>query len=280
MKKSTIIFILANLVVMSVPYWTTLPLNRHIAHGRIQNRDKEEEGKLQRRKLEGITDINLDSDSNRIGLRIVFSDHDELVFDTSYNNYVNVKVEGSKLSIFLDDAKYEAWHHKMKNVHDEESHDGYYTNDYEYADEEGGRNFPTVTLKLYVKRLSKIKAQDAVIAIDGDESYPFGNSLYLDLDTSSVALNYYESEMDSSGCPSHRVSVPLAYPIEVVEKNGSEVTFSFLHDIDLRLTLKNNTFDVLTGMEPFKKLHINYDRNSDIHLSVSDLDKIKLVKTY
>lgn len=273
MKKSVILFILANLAVMSIPVWIALPLNTKIASGKWRSVSKEEEAKLSRIKFDGITALEIASDSQNIGLAVNLSDHEELVMDTAFKNFVSIQVVGQKLKIHFDQQKYKAWVYKGGTTS---------VIDNPYADEVS--NLPEISLMLHLKKLTSVKAFNTNIRLETFPGYEISAPLEAILDSSDLRLSYeeYSKEpvyVDEDEDAVHNVTADLKYPIKVWEKNGSGLTFSYLKNIDLNLMLENDFYTVDSPMhQTYKNLVINYDDSSDITLNVSDLHKVKLVK--
>lgn len=270
MKKSVIIFILANLAVMSIPFWAALPLNRQIASGKWRSQSKEDEAKLIRRKFDAVSALEIASDSENIGLTITLGEEEGLVMDTAYKNFILIQQEGEVLKIKFDQKKYNTW---VKRG-------GYVANTSEtYAAVEEGRSVSDISLALNLKKIASVKAFNANVSISTEPAYQLNYPFEAVLDSSDLRINYNERALDSLN-DYYNVSTDLRYPIKVIEKNGSEVIFSFFKNIDLDLKLENDFHVVEANFRnTYKNLVIRYDDNSDITLNLSDLNKVKLVKT-
>lgn len=106
MKKSTIIFIAGNIVVLLIPIVFLLALRFKINAGDIIDLRAQEEAQYKRASLGIINDIELNSRKSAIKLDVVINDSlSRISMDTSTYKYVKFRVVGNKLIVNYDFKK-------------------------------------------------------------------------------------------------------------------------------------------------------------------------------
>lgn len=287
MKTSTLLLILSILIVMTIPYWMTKPLNDKIAKGEIGDLDKETEAKLYRYDFKDINKLIVDGERGKVVLKIMLDSTNQLVMDTVLKNYVNLSTQDGTLKIQFDTQKYDAWLSKSIAKANSGNHTHNNGSDYEMdvvavVDEQGessGENRTTVEIEVHVQKLEHIKAFKASIDhqsyVDNFINYP----LTLELDSSHASFDYLENKPDSNQEDSNsddvRVVKVMQNPIRATLKNGSDVSFSFYENIDMNVTLINSHINIAQNYA-YKHLAIAYDKNSDVELFLSQLKWVKL----
>lgn len=273
MKTSTLLFILVNILVMTIPYWTTKPLNDQIAANKIRDREKEYQATRYRNNFGNCSKLVCYKPYGAIGVKVILDSINQLVMDTSLLNYININTHNDSLKITFDDTKYRNWKKKIDN-----KNGTYNTNqDFEiYDDEETNSS----EIEIHIKKLEFINAFNTNLTYDSNKEYPINTPLTAILDSSELDLNYIEYQRNDSTGEEERVNSNFTHPLKIIKKNYSSLEFSYYNQVNLELTLINDYFSVNHDdqYQDYRYLKIKYNPNSNVGLRLSDLDWIKLEK--
>ncbi|MFN8437157.1 MAG: hypothetical protein U0V72_05900 [Cytophagales bacterium] len=264
-----------------------------IKRGEIKDRAKERaaEEKIFNFKTQ-INKLEIENFNNNIKLEIEYSDTlPHMVLDTAILHFVKFTENNNILKITLDTAAlrvYEDQQKALDELNNQKNNGGFLRNStrYEsYAVEDG---YSTYHATIYIPCLSGIQSYEC----SNIEINTYKNNqlkpIQIDLDGSTLNLNYIDVVSDSLGNETH-ITQKVVPQITAIQKNSSTLKFSNFRNIPLHLTLINNYFEFenydsedseygYTQKEfLYKDMVIKYDKYSDINFNLSEMKKIKLI---
>lgn len=276
MKKSTLIFIFANLVVMSVPFWATLPLNKQIAAGKIRDSEQERENALYKKRLGNFSNLRVKGTGSKIELTVYLGEQNLVVVDTIYRNYIRIDTTGGLLTIEL----LESYKKRKRTQAEEEEVVAVVADDNSYEN-----SLPSVSVQLYLKNIKQLWSNNVSASIQTDLNDSLDHPIVARLDSSSLRINCYVADLRSSEDGSNEndtvKTLALKHPLKVLLRDNSSFDITGYDRIDLDLTLENSQYEVgPSSWAYFKNLSLTYDDASDVSLKLSDLKWIKLKKKH
>lgn len=282
MRISVIVFIVINVVVMTMPYWTAKLFNDKIRAGQIGNRRVEDS--LRTWKLEGkeFKHIVCEKQNIRMEVDVVMSWHNSVQMDTTAAKFILTEVRNDTLFISFDEKKYAEIKTKLKgdliedgsvvqvaevmaNTNDD------YVQPYDSYD-------IGYEIKVYAKEIHSLDLKNTTMSLAMDAEHKVVNDWFIKTDSSELEISYNEEVMDSLG---NYVTQEYGFNhLLVIEKNNhSSVTWRNLLPRNLTMILKNDYFSFENyNAEVEYRPRVVMDNNSDIGVNLSMLDKIKITR--
>ncbi len=128
-----------------------------------------------------------------------------------------------------------------------------------------------------LQKCAEVHLSNVSLSLKGDSSHTLEHPFMAVLDGGSLAMDHVQLRYDSLGREYYIPKTPK-YPLDIRLKNHSKLKFSNYAQLDLKLSLANNDYEIEQGADLYKKLLIDYDAHSEIRMNYSDLKWARLVK--
>lgn len=279
MRMSYIIFIVINIVVMSMPYWTARPFNTKIRAGEIGNRRLEDSLRRWRKTDQSFSHVVCTKQTKGLKVNIKMGATHEISTDTSALNFITVRIQNDTLYIQADDEKYKKWslEREQRNASENINYSEVPVDVVSVisTDEEGNIEIG-YEFNVTMAQLKSITTQNVAVSLAMFPGEVVQNALTIHADNADVEINYTEEIIDSTGA-SQNLSHQQDYPFVVKKQNGSSVSWYNFMPTQLTLELNNDYFNFEGYIEEVEyRPTVILDKNSDIGINLSMLNKIKL----
>jgi uncharacterized protein YqfB (UPF0267 family) len=266
---------------MSMPYWTAKLFNDKIRAGQIGNRKLEDS--LRTWTLSGVSFKHIVCVKHNTPLRVSakLDSICSIQMDTTSSKFISTIIQSDTLYLIFDEKKYtEHMRSQSKEMNSEfqtdeavavatNSGDDYY-NSYDVGYE----------IKVSIRELNSLNLKNTNMSLDMYPGNKVVNNWFIKIDSSQLNISYNEEVLESLGNYSPQ-TYNFPYQFKVEKNNQSYITWSNFLPSNMTIILNDDYF----SFEKYYK-EVEYhptvimDKNSDIQLNLSMLDKIRIVKKY
>lgn len=277
MKKSTLLYLLLNVLIMLIPLVCISALSYKIKTGDVVDVKALEASYYKNINLpSGFSELEVTSSHPLHPISVVVNVMDSvntLRTDTSSYKYISYSLSDGKLKIHYDFLK-DSLDKLRSNPHVIARDYDNYESDYAEAPESRA----TREVIVYVKtNLTKVNTVFSEVTVDLDDvdNGRLINDLDVTCDYSAFSLNApYRSEEAEDGS-SKTILIPFPHRLNMKLMNASSANlhnFSYLKRLDLELT-NGSKIDGSFSKEEF---NLTIDKKSSYYIDVNELDKVKI----
>ncbi|MDB5257611.1 MAG: hypothetical protein JWM14_2306 [Chitinophagaceae bacterium] len=271
MRKSTILYITLNVVIMLLPILLLSALRYKIKTGDVVDLKAQEAARFTHKTLSDVYELEVTGSSNRHSISVnvnIMDSINTIGTDTTTYKYITYKLSGNKLSIHYDYEK-----DSLDNPVNKEDGETVVVADYEEYDAT-----PDRSITIYLKsNLKKINALNSRVVVYLDSNATLINDLSVVCDGSPFTLN----------------APYLTKPSEDEPGEDDVILFDFPHYLHLNLnhnsTAELNHFGVIKKMDldlrngssitnyyPLGEFNLTIDKHSSYFIDVNNLDQVKI----
>jgi hypothetical protein len=262
MKKSTLIFIIGNIVVLTIPIWLIVGLSFKISNGSLIDREAIRNAEIKSDSLKDIENIQINSRHKAITIYISRKEdnYSRMEMDTVDAKYIGYRKIGNTLVIDYDLHK-----DSLDNATDEN------TNSNGFA----GIN-RTIGLSLNTD-LKKIKLREAIMIYNLSSDFAIGRDLDIIADNSEFEMRKSSGEYYSKNRNYYdegsRYNDPISYGITAKLSNSIfDINLAFVKK--LKIESRNSILKIYDL--DFDSFDLKIDNESPLSVDVSRFKKMKI----
>ncbi len=274
MKKSTLLYIALNVVIMLTPILFIIGLRYKIQTGQVVDLKAQAAARYKNIAFADIHEIEVSSshEEHRLTLLInVMDSVNNMELDTSTYKYITYSFKGGKLLLHYDFEKDSL--DNLKTLKEIEEEDEVY-GDYE-KNESPHRN-----ITLYVKsNITNVKSLNAIVtlSLENEEKLINDLSVYCDYSTLNLHAPYIIDPKENEDEDEEDNNIPYTFnhhlSLQLHDYSNADLSyFGYIKTFDLELKDESTINDYI----PTETFNLAIDKESVYMIDVNDLDEVKI----